>query len=278
MKFQLKRYIAQLLFLISANLGALGLKAGFCYPFFYCHACPAATSACPLRAIEVGVFNGEFKWKLITYPLLILGTVGVLTGRAVCGWACPIGLLQRTTGVVPRKLKKRYPSIAKIGQHKVEHYLRYTKYFVLIGLVVITPIFIGFMFTDICPTGILVGTIPVMILSPETYVPNAFFYIAFVVFILFFVLIFIIEHGWCRYFCPVGAILAPFNKISYLHVSTHLMIDYPATEEKCIHCNACINSCPMGIDVPNMKRDPECILCGKCIDACPLGLISFERA
>jgi len=33
----------------------------------------------------------------------------------------------------------------------------------------------------------------------------------------------------------------------------------------------------MGIDVPNMNRDPECILCGKCIGECPQKIISFER-
>ena len=269
MKFQIKRYIAQLLFLISANLGALGLKTGFCYPFFYCNACPAATSACPLRAIEVGVFEGNFKWKLITYPLLILGTVGVLTGRAVCGWACPIGLLQRTTGLVPKKIKKKYPSIKKLGQLKIERYFRYLKYIVLLGLVVITPILIGFMFTDICPVGILTGTIPILIISPELYVPNSFFYIALVIFILFLILIFIIERGWCRYFCPIGAILAPFNKVSLLHMSVD--------KEECIHCNLCSEDCPMGIDVPNMNRDPECILCGKCINKCPKDVIKFSR-
>ncbi|MCK4365581.1 MAG: 4Fe-4S binding protein [Thermoplasmatales archaeon] len=269
MKFQLKRLLSQLSILFAANLGALGFKTGFCFPFFYCNACPAATSACPLRAIEVGVFNGEFKWKLITYPLLIIGTIGVLTGRAVCGWACPIGLLQRTTGRVPKKLKRKFPSIAKIGQHKIERYFRYTKYFVLIGLVVITPILIGFMFTDICPVGVLTGTLPIMILNPSKYVPNPFFHVALIVFILFFVLIFIIERGWCRYFCPVGALLAPFNKVSFLHISVN--------KEECIHCNVCSDECPMGIDIPNMHRNPECILCGKCINACPKNLIKFER-
>ncbi len=269
MKFQIKRYIAQLLFLISANLGAFGLKTGFCYPFFYCHACPAATSACPLRSIEVGVFEGSFKWKLITYPLLILGTVGVLTGRAVCGWACPIGLLQRTTAIVPQKLKRKYPKIKKLGQHKIEPYFRYIKYLVLIGLVVITPIFIGFMFTDVCPVGVLTGTIPTLILEPEIYIPNPFFYYALVVFILFFILIFLIERGWCRYFCPVGAILAPFNKISFLHMEVN--------KEECINCNVCSEVCPMGIDVANMKRDPECILCGKCVDSCPKNSVRFRR-
>ena len=200
MKFQIKRYIAQIIFLISANLGAFGLKIGFCYPFFYCHSCPASTSACPLRSIEIGLSEGIFKWKLITYPLLIIGTVGVLTGRTVCGWACPIGLLQRTTGKIPRAIKTKLPFIKKLGQHKIEPYLRYIKYFVLIGLVIITPILIGFMFTDICPVGFLVGTIPILTLNSGIYIPNSFFYIALVIFILFFILIFLVDLGGCRFF------------------------------------------------------------------------------
>ena len=269
MKFQIKRYITQIIFLISANLGALHFKTGFCYPFFYCNGCPASTSACPLRAIEVGVFGGSYKWKLVTYPLVILGTIGTLTGRAVCGWACPIGLLQRTTGAVPKRVKKKYSKIKKIGQLKIEGYFRYIKYIVLIGLVVITPIVILFTFTDVCPVGILTGTIPYLIIEPEVYAPNSFFYIALIIFILFFILIFLIERGWCRYFCPIGAILAPFNKISFLHISVN--------KDECIHCNICVDNCPMGIDVPNMHRDPECILCGKCVNVCPKDAIKFSK-
>lgn len=282
MKFQIKRLISQFFFLIYTNLGAFGLKTGLCYPFFYCHACPTANSACPLRSLEISVYRiyrepENFNLTFLLYPLLILGTVGIVTGRAVCGWACPIGLLQRATGKPARMLKKKYPFMKKIGQHRIERYLRYIKYIILIGLVFLTPIFIGFMFTDICPVGVLVGTIPILSLNPAGFVPSGYFFVAILIFILFLILIFTIERGWCRYFCPVGAILAPFNKISYFHVSTYVMIEHPTTEEKCIHCNACTDSCPMGIDVVNMKRDPECILCGKCIDACPLRLISFKR-
>ncbi|UCD14041.1 MAG: 4Fe-4S binding protein [Thermoplasmatales archaeon] len=275
MNLRFRRLISQVVFFFSANLGFKiegifpGLKTGFCYPFFYCHACPSATAACPLRAIEIGVYEGKWNWKLIFYPILIISFVGVISGRGVCGWACPIGLLQRVTGKVAKKLKKKQPFLKKLGQHRLEPYLRYLKYIVFIGLVVVTPILVGFMFTDICPVGYLVGTIPISILNPGEFSPNEFFYIALVIFILFIVLIFTVERGWCRYLCPIGAMLAPFNKVSKYQVSVD--------KDQCIHCNICSNeACPMGIDVPNMERDPECILCGKCIEACPKDVIKFE--
>src|SRR4030042_310620 len=103
MKFQLKRLISQIIFLFSANFGALGIKTGFCFPFFYCNACPTASSACPLRSMELSVYKvfnnpNNFSLKLFLYPIIILGGVGVLTGRAVCGWACPVGIL---VGTIP---------------------------------------------------------------------------------------------------------------------------------------------------------------------------------
>jgi polyferredoxin len=268
MRLQLKRWIYQLFFLISANLGAFGLKTGFCYPFFYCHSCPAATSACPIRALEIGVKDSN--WRFILYPILIVGSVGVIFGRAVCGWACPIGTLQRVTGVVPRYLKKKYPILKKFGDTRLDSLFRYLKYILLLLLAVVTVILIGFMFTDICPVGFLVGTIPISILFPGEYVPNEYFYAKFVIFILFIFLIFLIERGWCRYFCPVGAMLAPFNKVSMYNINVE--------KTECVHCNICKDVCPMGIDVPNMDRDPECILCGKCVNVCPKNIISLRRS
>lgn len=273
MKLQIKRIVSRIFFFFSANLGfKLGFfngKTGFCYPFFYCNSCPTATSACPIRAIEVGIFEKNIKWKILMLPILTIGFVGTLTGRAVCGWACPIGFLQRGTAKVARKIKPYINLFKGEEASKIEAYMRYIKYLVFIVTILVTAYFIGFMFTDICPVGFLVGTIPINILYPGQYFPNEFFYPALVIFILFIILIFLIERGWCKYFCPVGAMFAPFNKISILHVSVD--------KEKCTHCNICSEVCPMGIDVPNMNRDPECILCGKCVSACPQNLIKFKK-
>jgi len=270
MKYRIKRLISQLIFLLSANLGFLGLKTGFCYPFFYCHSCPTATSACPLRALEESVYKGNTNWKYLFYPFMILGAVGSLTGRSVCGWACPIGLLQRGTSPIARQVKKsKFVKDHLSSIQQIDRLMRYAKYFILIGLIFFTSALIGFIFTDICPIGFLTGTIPTLLLYPGQFVPNPFFFIALVIFLLFLILIFTIERGWCRYVCPIGAILAPFNKIAPVHIDVDLSC--------CIHCNACTNVCPMAIDVPSMKRSPECILCGKCVDICPKDCITLRR-
>ncbi len=269
MKIGVKRWFSQVFLLLLANLGVANIKTGLCFPFFYCHSCPTASAACPLRAFEVSIYKGNSNWKLFVYPLLILGLVGLISGRMVCGWACPIGLLQRATGYIPRKLKQKFPQINSWGTHKLERYLRYTKYFVLLGLVFVTTYLLGFMFTDICPVGFLVGTLPILALNPGQFVPNPFFIVGLVIFLLFIILIFLVERGWCRYFCPIGALLAPFNKVSMVYVDVD--------KSQCVRCYACSKVCPMGIDIPNMHRDPECILCGKCVAVCPQNIITYKK-
>jgi polyferredoxin len=222
---------------------------------------------------ELSVFENNLKWKLLTYPLLILGFVGILTGRGICAWACPIGLLQRSTAKVARKIKK-LPFAKKLANHPIEHYLRYAKYVILIGLVFFTSALIGFMFTDICPIGFLTGTLPTLSLFWGKFVPSSYFWVALVIFILFMTLILTVERGWCRYCCPLGALLSPFNKVSLIHVSR---VPEKTFQKECLHCLACSNICPMGINVTTLHRDPECILCGKCIEVCPKNLIRFEK-
>jgi len=267
MSIRFKRLITQFGFLIGANLGALGIKTGFCYPFFYCHGCPYSLAGCPLGTIEHGVFKGKIVFQLILFPVLIIAAISLIFGRAACGWACPIGLLQRGTAKLAKKIKNT--KIAKkIGENKIDSYIRYSKYVILITLGIITTATIGFMFTDICPVGFLTGTIPILATNPSGYQPSSFFNVALVIFLLFLLLIFTIGRGWCRYFCPVGAMIAPFNKVSLVEVKVN--------QDLCIHCNACTKVCPMGINVPEMSRSTECILCGKCIEVCPKNAISYK--
>ncbi len=266
-KLQLTRLLSQLGFLGIANLGAVGIKTGFCFPFFYCHGCPYASGACPLGTLEHGLYKGHIVGQFLLFPFFILGSTCMIFGRAACGWICPIGLLQRATAPLAKKMGK-YSFFKKLGNSSNEKYIRYVKYFVLIALVFLTTALVGFTFTDICPVGMLTGTFPLLILHPTSFTPNVFFPFALSIFILFIILIVLVGRGWCRYVCPLGALMAPFNKISVLWVHVD--------RDKCIECMACVKICPMKIDVLNMYRDPECILCGKCITICPTSAIKYK--
>jgi len=76
-----------------------------------------------------------------------------------------------------------------------------------------------------------------------------------------------VPRGWCKYFCPHGAIMAIMNKFSFLGLRRDLV--------KCAkgECRLCVEVCPMNVrvlDLPWEKfSDPECIYCMKCVDACP---------
>jgi len=145
---------------------------------------------------------------------------------------------------------------------------RHVKYAVLI-LIPITSFISGAMlFTDFDPIGMITATIPALMSRKESWNYGDFFYVKTVLTAMFAVGVVLSARFWCRTLCPVGAGMAPFNKISILTVETDL--------DTCIHCNRCSRACDMNARVPNFDRDPECTLCGDCIDVCPEGSRHFS--
>ena len=111
------------------NLGMFGFKLkSVCSPGLTCHGCPWATFACP-----VGVMT--FSSAVHALPVLAIGfvlAVGSVTGRIICGFVCPFGLLQDLLHKIPsRKLK-----LFKVT--------RYFKYVALGLLVLLFPYMLGF--------------------------------------------------------------------------------------------------------------------------------------
>lgn len=80
---------------------------------------------------------------------------------------------------------------------------------------------------------------------------------------------------WCRFFCPLAALMHIYNKFS----SWRILAD----KKKCISCGLCTKSCHMGIDVMGYAQagrvldDVECVNCSACINVCPTGVLSFGR-
>jgi polyferredoxin len=82
------------------------------------------------------------------------------------------------------------------------------------------------------------------------------------------------RRAWCRYLCPIGALLKVFSSVSLGKVRL--------VNDECIGCGKCNRSCVMEVDVMSeLKahgevRSLDCIRCLKCTDECPNGAIAFS--
>jgi len=238
----------QFLHIWFTRLQLTGLRV-VCSPVFYCHSCPLATTACPL-----GVLINFGKLQLIPFITLgILGLVGTLGGRFVCGWACPFGLLQ--------DLLHRIPS----PKFKIPHKLTYTKYVVLVLFVIVIPIFwpkAPYSFCDGCPSSFLESTIPWAAMAHWHVTPGMFngftarFMVRGSITLAVLLLAVMVSRGFCRLFCPLGAIFSLFNRFS--------LFRFNLTYSRCNDCKACAKLCPVDIDPVTQMNTAECIRCYEC--------------
>ena len=236
-----------------------------CVPGLNCYSCPGALGACPIGALQTILGNGSYRISLYVFGLLSL--FGVLFGRLVCGWMCPFGLVQDLLYKIKVKGKKK-----NLPGHK---YLKYLRYLILIVFVVLLTEFVGVVagvghpwFCEwICPSGTLLGGIPLVTLNPELREVIGFRF-AWKCSLL---VIYLVASVWfyrpfCKYFCPLGAIYGLFNSVS----TYRLEID----SEKCVKCGACQRACGMDIKTFETPNCTDCIRCGECMRACPKGAIS----
>ncbi|MCK4482672.1 4Fe-4S binding protein [Candidatus Bathyarchaeota archaeon] len=233
-------------------------------------------------------FNVVFPWLAIASFLI----TGILLGKSLCGWICPFGFIQDLIDFIKRKKMKISP--------RTHESMTYIKYAVL-GITLFVSLTVSALnlmgtsenyenalgifaeapFTTLSPAETLFATLPKMILdfrnalleipfldalSGITSLPPLFWIqLAIMVGVLVFSAF--VPRGWCKYFCPHGAIMAMISKLSFLGLRRDPV--------KCAKgaCRRCVEACPMNIrilDLPWEKfSDPECIYCLKCVDACP---------
>ncbi len=145
----------------------------------------------------------------------------------------------------------------------LDRYGRLGKVGILILIAPTSWFFDTLFFTDFDPIGGITATVPELLLNPADWAGNQFFWFKAVFVVGVIVFVSFVDRGWCRYLCPIGAMYGPMNKIS--------LTDLEFKEDRCIHCQKCIRSCPMGINPKESKTDPECIRCGRCEEVCPVG-------
>ncbi len=244
------------------------LKA-ICHPGLNCYSCPAALLSCPVGAIQNFIAGLRFAAPgtlphLGTLVIGYLGFIGTLVGRLPCGWLCPFGFIQDLLYKVP------------VPKFSLWAPLRWGKYVVLVVLVILLPLFLvdhyglghPWFCKLLCPSGTLLGALPLLVLKPTLWETVGFyFWNKFILMVLILVLATAISRFFCRVLCPLGAFYSLFQR------HTLIKLDYIAGN--CVHCQACVKVCPTGVVPYETQASPECIMCLKCIDSCRFHALDF---
>jgi len=217
------------------------------FPGLHCYACPLAVTVCPIGLMQNLIVFG-------TPPYFWLGTIvvyGLLAGRGFCGWFCPFGTLNDLLSF----RKVRILKSASFG-----------KFAVLGATVAAAWYFADTMFCKLCPAASIEASIPYFFKGVATV--NRPFLVHMATLAVVLVGMALISRFWCRYLCPMGGLLALFNRVSFLH----LRLD----EDRCANCSACSAHCPMGLEPHHDHDDHNCIKCGACVEGCHLGALSLR--
>ncbi len=243
-----------------------GRAKGICLPGLNCYSCPGALGSCPIGALQSVLGSRGYHISFYVFGFLML--IGAVLGRFVCGWLCPFGLIQ--------DLLHKIPFPKKYGKIPGDRWLRLMKWGLLIGFVILLPLYAVDAFGQgkpwfckyVCPSGTLLAGLPLVLSNPSLRQSIGWLFAwKNVILVSLLLLSVIVYRPFCRYLCPLGAIYGLFNPIAFCRIR----LDTDA----CTSCGACRKACKLDISPDRTPNNIECIRCGDCIRSCPHQALSF---
>ncbi len=248
--------------------------------------------------------------SLAAVPLLALVTVvlSVLLGRVFCGWACPFGTVHHAVTWLSGKFRLEDAKTAADGWSGWQR----AKYLLLTALLVMaafgahwigvfdplsllyrsvatalapaaryaiedasTTVFLAD--PGIGPARVSLVTEPVYEFSRDSVFAGQshVFFGSGLIYAVFFAIVLlnlVRKRFWCRYVCPLGALLGVVAKRPAMRLTNE--------HELCTDCGRCTQACPAAAEPekPDGWRSTECYECWNCVASCNSDALSFTFA
>jgi polyferredoxin len=243
----------------------------------------------PLVAISTALSTG-YIYRYLGWSLGII-VLTFLFGRVFCNWICPFGTLHQFIGHLFNTRTTR----ERIAQNRY-HPAQYVKYVVLIIFLIMSifgvlqiglldPIVIVYRaFTtfvvvawDMLLAAVASFSSKIKIdpsvtdtLKFAPGVPNRIFVGSFWIGASFLLLV--TFNLWkprffCRFLCPLGALLGILSGFSLLRINRNV--------RRCTDCHLCLTRCEGASDPHDKVKKSECLSCMNCIDDCPEDALQF---
>jgi len=228
----------------------------------------------PLVAIATALTTHTLYWPLLWALAVIVLTI--IFGRFFCGWVCPFGALHQFVGYLGNRRKKTSQKIQLNRYRKAQC----IKYFILIF----------FLFMAAFPS--LAVTLQTGLLDPIPLVTRSFnllllpiidssvnfvsvtarFYegawLILAIFLTATLLNLVIPRFYCRFICPLGALLAIISRFAIWRIGKK--------QTECSNCLLCDKACEGACEPSGSIRISECVLCFNCRDDCKDELLAYQ--
>ena len=219
-----------------------------------------AAGSIGIEALFTGLSRGVVNAGFVFWTLVILSVL--LFGRAFCGWFCWFGgYLDLVEWSIADKLKIKLPRTMPLYLATIPFVALFVKMYSSFLLNWLQGFPNGFTvnLADSEPWGGAQTGLSILI-TAVLYGPVLLYFFG--------------RHAWCRYLCPIGALLKIFNRIGIGKVKL--------INDRCTGCGKCNRVCDMQVNVLGDLKNygqvnsSNCIRCLKCTDECPAGAIAFQ--
>ncbi len=209
----------------------------------------------PLEGLE-SILTSRMLYGSLLIGMAIPVLVALFLGRVFCAWVCPISFLSEVADSVIRLFRPRRYRRAGI---RLPRRLFWASLVAELSLAMVAGVPI---FVFLSPPGLVGREIMMFVLFRTLAVEG-------VIVLAVMVLHLLSPRFFCRYLCPLGALLGVIGAKRRLYVEFDV--------GSCIKCGMCSRACPLGLDPRQGDTlSAYCWNCGECIDSCTTKALGFR--